>query len=316
MIFDDPAPAALIYFIGITATASSITRIFPRWAARLGLDHCAVQGIDLPKPSAPATYRALLERIRRDERILGAVVTSHKIALFEACETAFDEVDDYARSMGEVSCISKRGERLVGQAKDPITSGLALETFLSRSHWRDTRAEVLVLGAGGAAMAVTLYLTKPAHEKNRPARITVADRSEARLKEMARVHRALGVEVPVAYRLASGTPDCDALLTALPPHSLIINATGLGKDAPGSPLSDRAVFPAESIAWDFNARGDLVFLEQARAQETARGVTAQDGWGYFLYGWTQHLAEILHLELPPRGSLFAALARIAEEERG
>ena len=42
--------------------------------------------------------------------------------------------------------------------------------------------------------------------------------------------------------------------------TLVINATGLGKDAPGSPISDAAQFPLNGIAWDFNYRGDLVFL--------------------------------------------------------
>jgi len=42
--------------------------------------------------------------------------------------------------------------------------------------------------------------------------------------------------------------------------------TGLGKDAPGSPLTDAVVFPDHGIVWDLNYRGDLIFLEQARKQ--------------------------------------------------
>ena len=54
--------------------------------------------------------------------------------------------------------------------------------------------------------------------------------------------------------------DNDRLVGRLKPSSLVVNATGLGKDAPGSPITDNAQFPAKGIAWDFNYRGELAFL--------------------------------------------------------
>jgi shikimate 5-dehydrogenase len=57
----------------------------------------------------------------------------------------------------------------------------------------------------------------------------------------------------------------------------MVNATGLGKDGPGSPITDAAPFPEWGYAWDFNYRGDLVFLEQARRQQTARRLHVEDG---------------------------------------
>jgi len=33
------------------------------------------------------------------------------------------------------------------------------------------------------------------------------------------------------------------------------------------PWTDKVEFPTNSIAWDFNYRGELVFLDQAKAQE-------------------------------------------------
>ena len=48
---------------------------------------------------------------------------------------------------------------------------------------------------------------------------------------------------------------------------MVVNATGLGKDSPGSPISDAATFPNGGIAWDFNYRGELLFLEQALSQK-------------------------------------------------
>ena len=44
---------------------------------------------------------------------------------------------------------------------------------------------------------------------------------------------------------------------------VVILATGLGKDAPGSPVTARARFPDQGIVWELNYRGELIFLEQA-----------------------------------------------------
>ena len=54
---------------------------------------------------------------------------------------------------------------------------------------------------------------------------------------------------------------------------MVVNATGLGKDAPGSPITDAARFPENGSAWEFNYRGDLVFLDQANAQKEALNLT-------------------------------------------
>ena len=95
----------------------------------------------------------------------------------------------------------------------------------------------------------------------------------------------------------------------------IRHATGLGKDAPGSPLTDAAVFPEQGFAWDFNYRGDLLFLAQARRQAAARQLYVEDGWVYFLHGWTRVIAEVFHIEIPVRGPEFEKLGEIAATAR-
>jgi len=47
----------------------------------------------------------------------------------------------------------------------------------------------------------------------------------------------IGIDVPVDYILAPKQTDNDAILNQLKPGSLVVNATGLGKDAPGSPIT-------------------------------------------------------------------------------
>ena len=96
----------------------------------------------------------------------------------------------------------------------------------------------------------------------------------------------------------------------------MINATGLGKDAPGSPLTDAARFPKDGIVWEFNYRGDLLFLRQARAQQQARHLQVEDGWIYFVHGWTRVVAEVFHVETPTSGPIFDDLSRIAASVRG
>ena len=103
--------------------------------------------------------------------------------------------------------------------------------------------------------------------------------------------------------LAPEPRDNDAVLERLKPGSLVINATGLGKDAPGSPLTDAALFPQNAIVWDLNYRGALVFLDQARAQAATRRLQIEDGWTYFLHGWTQVIAEVFHISIPSAGRL-------------
>ena len=110
--------------------------------------------------------------------------------------------------------------------------------------------------------------------------------------------------------------DNDAVLCGLKPGSLVVNATGLGKDAPGSPLSPAAVFPEGAIAWDLNYRGDLVFLDQARAQQQAKKLGIEGGWTYFLHGWTQVIAEVFDIDIPASGPVFERISDIARQAAG
>ena len=101
------------------------------------------------------------------------------------------------------------------------------------------------------------------------------------------------------YVRVEGPADTDALLAALPPSSLVANATGMGKDVPGSPLSRQATFPQHAVVWEFNYRGSLEFLQQARAQQRGHELVVEDGWRYFVHGWSQAVAEVFDLDLTP-----------------
>ncbi len=305
-----PATRPTLYFIGVTTGKSSIMTVFPAWAKHLGLD-AAIKGIDFPLHADPAAYRAAVQFLHGDPLSLGALVTTHKIDLFKACRDLFGEIDAHAALMGETSCISKREGRLICHAKDPISSGLSLDGFLPPEHFARTGAELFSMGAGGSTIALTWHLMRRARGANVPSRIIVSNRSQDRLDELRRIHAAIGTDVPLSYVLAPRPEDNDAVVAGLRPGSLIINATGLGKDAPGSPLTDAVRFPDRAILWDLNYRGDLVFLDQARAQARARHLQVEDGWTYFIHGWTQVIAEVFHIGIPASGPGFDELARIA-----
>ena len=238
-----PATRPTLHFIGVTTGKSSIMKVFPAWAEYLGLHDAVIAGIDFPLHAAPEAYRAAVRFIKQDPLSLGALVTTHKIDLYEACRGLFDKEDAFARLMGEASCISKRGAALICHAKDPISSGLAIDGFLPPGHFARTGAEVFSIGAGGSTIALTWHLMRRERGANVPSRIVVSNRSAPRLAAIERVHREIDTAVPVEYLLAPTPRENDAIVTALKSGSMVVNATGLGKDAPGSPISDNARLP-------------------------------------------------------------------------
>ena len=302
-----------MYFVGVSTGASSIRTTFPRWAAELGLD-ARLEGIDVPIHAPAEHYRAVTAWLRDDPLSRGALVTTHKIDLYEACWDQFDVIDPAARLMGETSCLSKRGDQLVCHAKDPISAGLALDAFVPTGHWQRSGAEALLMGAGGSTIAISWYLTRPERGADRPSRIVVTDRRPERLDAVRRLHEELDTGVTVECVLTPDLADNDAVLARLGADALVVNATGLGKDGPGSPLTDQARFPADAVAWDLNYRGDLVFLQQARRALPAAQV--EDGWTYFLHGWTRVIAEVFDLDIPTSGPVFDRLSAIAADTRG
>lgn len=302
------APANRMTFVGVSTASSSIMRVFPRWAEALGLSGATLEGEDIPLDAPADRYRASVAALRDDPDRAGALVTTHKMAMYDAAADLFDELDDFARACGEISSISKRGGRLLGHAKDPLTVRLALEEFLPHDAFGGSR-DAVVLGAGGAGTALTWSL---AERDDRPRRVIVTDTSTERLEHLQAVHARRGTPDGL-LDLRPAAAAAEALAEA-PDGSLIVNASGLGKDRPGSPIPAGAGFPEGGYAWEFNYRGSLEFLAQAREQQRERGLTVVDGWRYFIHGWTQVIAEVFDLSMP--ASRVDELSRIAEGVRG
>ena len=287
-----------MYFVGVTTTKSSIMKVFPEWAKALGLKDAVMKGIDIPIHDKPEVYRDVVRFMKDDPLSMGALVTTHKIDLYNAAKDLFDYLDPFAQAFGELSSISKLDGQLRGHAKDPISSGLAMEAFIPENHWKNTGAEVFIMGAGGSAIAMGAYLMQDKFKGNYPSKIVIANRSQPRLTEIERIFKQLdpgGIEFE--YHLTPEAEMNDEVLKTIAPKSLIVNATGLGKDRPGSPLTDDCVFPKGSYVWEINYRGDLRFMHQALEQKEERNLYVEDGWIYFIHGWTQVIAEVFHLDI-------------------
>lgn len=301
------------YFIGVTTSKSSIMKIFPLWVKELGRPEITIEGMDLKIHDNPENYRQAVAQIKYDDNSIGSLVTTHKMDLYSAAEDMFDYFDDYAKLLKEISSISKNKGKLEGHAKDPISSGLSLEHIIDKEYFSRTKAHMLIFGAGGSSIATILYTITRRGHSDRPEKIIVINRSQPRLDHLKEIIQKLNADINIEYICNQDPEVNDRKMSLLPPYSIVINATGMGKDTPGSPITDKGFFPENGIAWEFNYRGELDFMHQAERQKDTRGVKVEDGWIYFVHGWTQVISQVLHIEITEE--LFDRLIKIANSIR-
>jgi len=302
------------YFVGVTTLKSSIMKIFPWWIRELEIPITQIVGYDVEVGGPAEKYRAIVRHIKENENAKGALVTTHKINIVQAAGHLFDYLDEYAKIFGEISSISKKNGELRGHAKDPISAGLALESFLPENHWVDNKgAQVFIMGAGGSGIALSAYLMRKQHEKNIPSKIIISNRSLGRLDHCKEVNERIGETTEVEYVQVGAHKTNDEVMADLPEGSLIVNATGMGKDRPGSPISDDVLFPPNSYVWEFNYRGSLEFLYQAEKQMKEQNLHVEDGWIYFIHGWTQVIGEAFNIDITQND--IERLSEIAKKAR-
>ncbi|MFC3502145.1 hypothetical protein ACFOOK_14400 [Micromonospora krabiensis] len=301
----------LVLFVGIDTGGSLVHRVFGRWARELG-QPWTLRGVDLPPDTPPATYRRLVRAMRDNPAVRGGIVTAHKLRLHRACAAELDGADRLVGLTHEVNTLATADGAVTAYARDAVSLAHVLPRLLRHSSARDrTGLHVLCLGAGGAATALllTLHLDIDAVAGARgpvdsPARVTFTDTRPEALDDLRRVAERAGVaNARLSYVPVGAPADHDALLADLPTPALVVNATGLGKDAPGSPLTDTAPLTPDTVAWDLNYRGDLTFLRQA----VEAGAHPVDGWDYFVAGWAGGLTAIAGIPLTD-----ALLARLAD----
>jgi shikimate dehydrogenase len=286
----------LCVFVGISTAGSGIHNVYPSWAP-LFAPGSVLRGLDFPEHASPRQYRDVVTAMAANPDIGSAVITSHKLRLYQACHDMIDIGDPLARLTREINCLDVTGH-LRGFARDP----LSLQALLGAACDGPPiiGRPMVCIGAGGSATALLLAVgldldatladgrPAPSSAGARP-HLTIVGRTAESLDALDRVRRQSQIPASaVTFRHAPDARTTGDIVAAAPPGSVIINATGLGKTAPGSPLPGQARFPPSAIAWDFNYRGPLTFLRQARQA----GITQMDGWPYFVAGWTAALSAV------------------------
>lgn len=297
----------LYLFIGISTAGSSVHQAFPRWAPLI-MGASALRGFDLPEDAPAEEFRRLVVAMRDNPRVCGAVVTSHKLRLYRYVSALLDTADPLVAITHEINSLDTREGRVAAYARDAESLDIVLDgtgvAALQPAAPRPDRP-VICIGAGGSAIALMLAmgLDIPATmaggsaiTSDRRGHLTILGRRQASLDEIDEVRERAGID-PSRVRLALAR-DPDAVgsqLSQAHPGAVIANATGLGKFEPGSPVAGPEAFVEGVLAWDFNYRGPLTFLEQARKA----GVAVEDGWDYFLAGWAAALTAVSGVALTP-----------------
>jgi shikimate dehydrogenase len=309
----------LILFVGISTAGSLAHAVFGRWAAELG-QPWTLRGIDLPADAPTAAFRRLVSAMRGNAAVRGAVITAHKLRVYRACAQDLERRDWLTDVTHEINALAT-GPILGGYARDALSLARVLPALI-RSAGAATASDlhVLCLGAGGAATALLLALhldtftadgaARPPARADPPASVTFTDVDPRALADLRSVADRAGIAASRLSFIRVREPcDSDALVARLPSPALVINATGLGKDAAGSPVTGAARLAPNALAWDLNYRGDLVFLRQA----ADAGATTMDGWDYFVAGWAGGLTAIA--ETPFSTDVLTRFAQAAAPHR-
>ena len=97
---------------------------------------------------------------------------------------------------------------------------------------------------------------------------------------------ALESDVKVDYVHNADPTQNDQLLNEVPPGSLVVNGTGMGKDSPGSPISDEGEFPERALVGPL-LPGRAWVLASGRAPEANTGADCR-GWLALLHRTVGH----------------------------
>ncbi len=225
--------------------------------AELGLDWRYLTIEVLPKDLAAAMKGMRAFNMR------GVNLTiPHKIAVLEY----LDEVKPAAALIGAVNTVVRIGDRLVGENTD----GKGFMTALTGDAGVDpTDKRVVVLGAGGAARAISVELALAGAE-----RLTVVNRSPARGRELVDL---LNARTATTADLAPWTGGY-----AIPDGTdILVNATSIGLfpnvgDRPG--IAYESISPA-MVVCDVIIAPATPFLDEARSH----GAKTLDGLGMLVY---------------------------------
>jgi shikimate dehydrogenase len=239
---------------------------------RMGLDYCYVAF-----PVRPDLLRDAVAAIRALDLGGVNVTVPHK----ESVMPMLDLIDSEASFIGAVNTVVNRDGKLVGYNTD----GRGFMRSLEEQNIDTGGQRVLIVGAGGAARAISYYLSEAARE----LLLYDIDREKAeRLAADLSINRKNVAILPAL----EGLEDVD----------IIVNATPLGL-SPDDPLP----FDVSELRPD-QIVGDLIYRPTRLQEEAAQsGCRTFDGLGMLL--WQGVLAsELWTGQLPPHDVMREALS--------
>lgn len=183
----------------------------------------------------------------------------------EAALGLMDKVDEAAEAIGAVNTVVFSEGRMLGRNTDAegFSEGLRASLATQSKNLEAYLAHAVVLGAGGASRAVIYALLKAGVK-----RITLLNRSRHRADALVKDFASIAGATPMQVL------PWDALETALPTASLLVNATSLGMQGQPALEITMQALPVNCLVTD------IVYtpLETALlASARAHGCTVVDG---------------------------------------
>ncbi len=236
---------------------------------------------DLPAEALPEA----VEYLRRDDCIGANVTIPHKEAVFGLV----DELSDSARAIRAVNTIINRAGRMVGDNTD----GIGFMQALREAQFDPRGAQVVILGAGGAARGVAFALGQAG-----VASITLVNRTRSRALALANELHSHSPQLLATADLADMPARPDLLVNSLP--------AGVPFDLSSLRLS------RDVLAFDLTYRpAETPFMREA-ARTGARVV---NGVAMLVYQGAASL-KLWSGREPDVGAMFAAAHQALRDESG
>jgi len=171
-------------------------------------------GVMFPLDVLPENLGRVINSLRQDERFIGgSVAVPYKTEVIKY----IDSVEENVKAIGAVNCIYRDKKRgLVGTNTD----GAGALWSLQSSYGNISGAKVLILGAGGAALAVAAYVGKAIGDKGK---LFISNRSKNKTNKLCSklidICNVSALNWPVSFE---NTKDIN----------IIINCTSVGFENP------------------------------------------------------------------------------------
>jgi len=207
-----------------------------------------------------------INRLRQPQN-LGANIT---VPYKEAVIRLLDRIDDFARLVGAVNTVVNRDGRLAGFNTDAVGF---LKALREDASFEPENKEVLILGAGGAARAVSFSLLQ-----EKVNTLIIASRSLAKAESLAGALTKQAANSKMKTEIAAVALPSANLTKVVVHCQLIVNCTTVGmKHSSGegkSPLASRLIHK-DALVYDlvYNpSRTPLLKMAKAAGAKTIGGL--------------------------------------------